>query len=256
MQGAGRMSDHCHDKSRRLQEPRSVPSLALAMASLTYKMCEFGAVLGKCQWNKRLGRSFALAWVPGFRHSLDSTKRMSSCAARLARRGRFDQRNHSEFFSSWRAEEISTGGAAAELPRGAKTHSAVELESPELFFRQFHILGDSNIRIYGLRNLGPTVGRSWGGRYSQHRQLFFSMEFTACPPTVQWPLRVGSCLEPRPSVAQARWVRGVTAGRPHVRGKVPRLTVRRHQGCGAHKGLNFQVREPCRKVETVPAAFR
>ena len=34
------------------------------------------------------------------------------------------------------------------------------------------------------------------------------------------------------------------------------LTVRRLQGCGAHKGLNFEVRERCRKVETVPVVFR
>ena len=145
------MSDHCHDKSRRLQEPRSVPSLALAMASLTYKMCEFGAVLGKCQWNKRLGRSFALAWVPGFRHSLDSTKRMSSCAARLARRGRFDQRNHSEFFSSWRAEEISTGGQLLNF------HAEQKLTVPSSWNLQNSSFGSSTsweIPTYGFMDLG------------------------------------------------------------------------------------------------------
>ena len=124
-------------------------------------MCECGPVLGKSeQASSKIFRIGLRAWIfdAGRRHqaSLVSAKHEQSEEVsavgvflnftRLESRGKFH----------WRA--------AAELPRGAKTHSAVELGPAELFFRQLHILEDFSMAISGIFS----TRRSSTQRCSQH----------------------------------------------------------------------------------------
>ena len=69
---------------------------------------------------------------------------------------------------------------------------------------------------------------------------------STCPPTLQGLQRAGSS-----SLSQSRWVRGVTQLDDSTR-----ETSTADSPSSPHQGFNFQVRERCRKVITVPAAFQ